>query len=175
MCPPPPSSSLRPLRPPSFPPSESLLTQHLKMRPPSPNGCSMPFFFPFYYFSNIYTTDIMTWLLLWWRQWPPHWLPLIIDKNSSSNCDDNPLPPHWPQQAPTSRNDSLVASPSTMQATPSANESLWLVGCFSHLSLDHVSYNEHQRVLMTHWLLFPPLHRPRWLQQAPHQENSQKT
>ena len=71
------------------------------------------------------------------------------------------------QPAPTSCNDLLVVSPSTTQATPSANESLWLVGCFSHLSLDHASYNKHQRVLMTCWLLFTLLHRPHWLQQAP--------
>ena len=75
--------------------------------------------------------------------------------------------PHQPQRAPTSRKDSLVASPSTMQATPSTNESLRLIGCFFHLSLNHAGYNEHQRVFMTRWYLFPPLLRPCRSQPAP--------
>ena len=51
-----------------------------------------------------------------------------------------------------------------MQATPSTNESIWLVGCFSHLPLDHTSHNEHQRVIKTRWW---PLPLPRRLHQAP--------
>ena len=54
-----------------------------------------------------------------------------------------------------------------MQATPSTNKSLRLVGCFFHLSLDHTGYNEHQRVFMTRWYLFPPLLRPCRSQPAP--------
>ena len=75
--------------------------------------------------------------------------------------------PNQPQQAPTSRKDSLVASPSTMQATPSTNKSLWLIGCFFHLSLNHTGYNKHQRAFMTHWYLFSPLLQPCRSQPAP--------
>ena len=79
--------------------------------------------------------------------------------------------PHQPQWAPTSHKDSLVASPSTTQATPSTNESLWLVGCFFHLSLNHAGYNEHQRVFMTCWYLFSPLLQPCRSQLAPTSHN----
>ena len=79
-----------------------------------------------------------------------------------------PLPqPHWPQLAPMSHNDSLVpffASPSTTQATPSTNKSIWLIGCFSHLSLNHTSHNKHQQVVKTRWW---PLPLPCRLHQAP--------
>ena len=79
-----------------------------------------------------------------------------------------PLPqPHWPQLAPMSHNDSLVpffASPSTTQATPSTNKSIWLIGCFSHLSLNHTSHNKHQQVVETCWW---PLPLPCRLHQAP--------
>ena len=79
--------------------------------------------------------------------------------------------PHQPQQAPTSHKDSLVASPSTTQATPSTNESLRLVGCFFHLSLDHAGYSEHQWVFMTRWYLFSPLLQPCRSQLAPTSHN----
>ena len=79
-----------------------------------------------------------------------------------------PLPqPYKPLPAPTSCNDLFVpffAFPSTMQATPSTNKPIWLIGCFFHLSLDHASHNEHQRVIKTHWWLLPWPHR---LHQAP--------
>ena len=48
--------------------------------------------------------------------------------------------PHQSQQAPMNLYGSLVlffASPLTIQATPSTNESLWLVGCFFRLYLKH--------------------------------------
>ena len=106
----------------------------------------------------------------------------------------SPLP--WPcqlQWAPTSPYDSLVAfstSPSTMLTTTSTNESLWLVGAFFHLSLDHAGYkwhqwvimarwclfhfslnyagyNRHQRVITTRWCLFSLLSRPHQPQRAP--------
>ena len=77
------------------------------------------------------------------------------------------LQPCRPHQAPMNCKDLLVASPSTMQATPSTNESLRLVGCFFHLSFDHAGHNWHQRVIMTCWCLFSLLLRPRRLQPAP--------
>ena len=75
--------------------------------------------------------------------------------------------PHQPQRAPTSCKDSLVASPSTTQATPSTNESLQLIGCFFHLSFDHAGHNRHQRVIMTHWCLFSLIPQPCLPQRAP--------
>ena len=177
MCPPPPSSSLRPRWPPSCPPSESSLTRHLKMRPPSPNGCSMPFFFLF----TIFLTFILQ--ILWHDYYYDddddrhiNYHQLLIRTAAATVTTTHyhhtghnqhqrvvmtrwwPLPqPCRLHHAPTSHYDLLVAfltSPLTTSATTSTNESLWLVGCFFHLSIDHAGYNKHQWVLVTCWCLF---------------------
>ena len=188
MCPPPPPS-LQPRWPPSRPPSESLLTWHLKMRPLSPNGCSMSFF-PFYYFLTFILQ--ISWHDYYYDDDDDRHIDyrrLLIRTAAATATTTHyhhtghnqhqrvvmtrwwPLPqPCRLHQAPTSHYDSLVAfltSPLTMSATTSTTESLWLVGCFFHFSIDHTGYNKHQRVLVTRWCLFSPLPRPCRIQVAP--------
>ena len=73
-------------------------------------------------------------------------------------CLSIPLPQPWQSlTAPMSHCDSLVpflSSPSTMVATHSTNESLWLIGAFPSLSLNYGSHTQHQWVIMTRWCFF---------------------